>query len=178
MRRLATALLLLAFGGGLAITTARQSTPAGMAGMGGMDSGSGDMDMIGLELRDVDGRRLALPGGMPGAVLFMARRGCPACVGTARTLNRLAADVVPRPNLTLVGTDPVETRADFRAFDRAAGGLDARYALDDRGSSIAGHFRADGAGTVVIYDRSGMVRARLEPGPRQAAEIRDALRDL
>lgn len=178
-RAIAAALLVVGLGAGLAISTARQTTPAGGASsMGGMDMGASNADMIGIRLRDIDGRELTLPGGTPGAVMLMARRGCPGCVPAARDLARAAADVSPSPSLTFVGTDPVETRADFRAFDRAAGGLDARYALDDRSASVAQQLGAPGVGTVVVYDGRGTVVARVSRGPRQAAAVERELHRL
>lgn len=176
-RTLATVLLIVGLVGGLAFSTVRQTTPAGggASTMGGMNMVGSNAGMVGVTLRDIDGRKLVLPGETPGVVMFMARRGCPACVTIARGLARAATDVKPRLSLTLVGVDAIETREDFRAFDRAAGGLDARYALDDRSGSVAGQFGAREAGTVVVYDRSGMIRERVPPGPGQAAAVERAV---
>lgn len=176
MRTLVAVLLVGGLVAGLAFSTARQTTPSGGASsMGGMAMGGNQADMVGVTLRDIEGRELALPGGTPGAVMFMARRGCPACVEEAKSLTRAAADVSPAPSITLVGTDPVETRSDFRAFDRAAGGLEVRYALDDRSGSVAQQFGAGGAGTIVVYDGSGMILKRLRPGPRAYLAVERAL---
>lgn len=171
IRRLVTVLLIAGLVGGLALSTVKQSTPSGSASsMAGMDM-SGGAARVSVRLRDVDGRPMELPGGSAGAVLFMARRGCPDCPGVAQRLVRAARDLSPSPAITLVGIDPVETASDFRAFDRAAGGLGVRYVLDDRGRSVAQQLGAREVGAIVVYDRRGMIRRRLEPGPRQAAEI-------
>lgn len=173
-RTLITLLLVGGLGAGLALSTIRQTTPSGgTSNMGGMKMGSDDR--IGIALRDIEGRPLNLPGGTPGAVMFMAANGCPGCADTARRLVRAAADVEPAPVLTLVSTDPVDTRADFRRFDRDAGGLPVRYALDDRSGSVAQQFGARENGAVVAYGRSGMIRDRIGPSPRPAAALERAL---
>lgn len=182
-RALITVLLIGGLVGGLAWSTVKQTTPSGStSSMGGMKMGSGmnmgTGDMVAISLRDVDGRRFDLPGRAPGAVLFMAAAGCPECGAIAARLAQAADDVRPRPELTLIGTDPVDTREDFRRFDRAAGRLPVRYALDDRGGSVAGQFGAGENGTVVVYRRNGMIVRRLPPGPRQARAFERALHRL
>lgn len=141
--------------------------------MSGMDMSAG-ADHIGISLEDVDGTPLALPGGIPGAVLFMSSDGCPGCLGSAKALAAAAEGTTSQ--VTLVSTNPDETRADLLAFDAAAGGLDVRYAVDDPSRSIAQQFDVRETGTIVVYDRSGMIVKRISPGRRQIRQIRSALR--
>lgn len=110
--------------------------------------------------------------------MFMATSGCPGCADAARQLVRASVDVEPAPVLTLVSTDPVDTRADFRRFDRDVGGLPVRYALDDRSGSVAQQFGVRENGTVVVYNRSGTVRNRIKPSSRQITAIERALHRL
>ena len=146
---------------GLGITTARESVPAGgSSSMTGMAMEPG-MEHVSVELRDVGGQEFALPGGQPGAVLFMSTRGCADCLALAR---RISAASRSRPgfSLTFVSLDTEETRADFAAFDAAAGDVAARYALDDAEGSIARSFGVYEPGTIVVYDSAGMIRTQLD----------------
>ena len=160
---------------GLALTTARETVPAGVTGTtAGMDMGPG-MKHVGLVARDIEGRQFALPSDRMGAVLFMSTEGCGGCVGIARALDEAVARARADLDLTIVSVDTEETAASFARFDAAAGGTDARYALDDASGSIAGQFGVRELGTIVVYDREGMVLETLAPGPGQAAALRRSI---
>jgi hypothetical protein len=173
--RLAATLVLLALGvGGLMWTTFRETVPAGgTPAMSGMTMDPG-MDHVALELRDVDGSSFEVPGGRPGAVMLMSTRGCGGCVQAARRLADATRARGPF-SLTLVSLDTEETKDDFARFDAAAGGIGGRYVLDDAAGSIARALDVFEPGMLVIYDRDGMVRARLDGVHSSARDMAQAL---
>ena len=161
--------------GGLALATVRETVPTGgAASMPSMRMQPG-ADHLGISLRDVDGRPMRMPDGRAGAVLVMATHGCGDCLNIAKRLDAAASRAPSRPAVALVGVDTEEGRQDFERFDRAAGGLDARYALDDASGSITRLLGARELGTVVVYDPQGMVIERVRPGTRQATRVEAAL---
>lgn len=162
--------------GGLAVSTMRQTVPAGGSeAMSGMKMSPG-MDHVGVTFRDLRGTTVDLPGGRPGAVLFMATDGCPFCIDAARKLAADLEEAGPQFQLTLVSLDTEESRGDFERFDRAAGGLDAHYALDDASASISSLFDVRRPGVAVVYDRDGMVLRRIDAStPSADRKLKEAI---
>lgn len=181
VRRLRTAAIIAAvaaFFGALAMSTTGGQVPAGgtsnMSGMSGMQMDP-EADHLGVVLRSVTGEEIAIPGGRPGVVLLMATSGCPRCAEAVAALAATAVGQASQPVVTVVSLDPIDTREDFSRFDRAAGRPDVEYALDDRGGSLARLFDADEYGTIIVYDRQGMVIGRLTVAdPELRAELRRA----
>jgi hypothetical protein len=172
-RLLVVALLAGALIAGLAITTAEESVPSGATSMPGMDMGSG-MSGGEITLRDIEGDSFTLPGGREGLIMFMSTRGCGGCVETARTVAAAAQTQDPPLPLTIVSVDTEESREDFERFDEEAGGLDARYALDDASGSIASHFGIRELNTVLRYGAQGLTTRIFEPGPDQITTIQSS----
>ena len=156
----------LAFGIALVISAGNASVPVGASGsMPGMTMGTGT-GLISVTMHDIYGRRLVMPGGKPGAVVFIRATGCGECVAAVRTLvaqarRAHAGDV----SLTVIGVDSIETRQDFASFARAAGHPPVSYVLDDRNNSLASIFGASSLGATVVYDRSGKVLDRPSANP-------------
>lgn len=164
--------------GGLALSTIRGSVPAGGSStMQGMSMPG--MQQVGVTFRDISGARVTVPGGKPGAVLFMASDGCPLCAQAARELADLAARRGAGVQLTLISLNTAETRSGLERFDRSVGGLKARYAIEDPGASLGTAFKVRQTGTILVYDRTGMVVGRVQWGAHQARrELVKALRSV
>lgn len=160
-----------AFVAGRAILNASEALPSGVA------SGT-EPDLNGdIALRDIVGRALRLPGGREGVIVFVATKGCGGCAGTARRVDAAAKAQQPPLALTVVVMDPGASKGDFERFDREAGGLQARYALDDTRGSIADHFGVLDANTVLAYSEQGLTTGLIESGPDQVGTIPDSLAD-
>lgn len=141
----------------LVVSSARNgSVPVGASGsMSGMSmSGDGGMSMT---MRDIDGRRVSIPGGEPGVAVFVNARDCPSCVTAVRTASRALRASGRRARLLVVAIDAGTSRDDLARFARAANAPQARYVVDDRNSGLASMFDASGVGAAVVYDRSGRV---------------------
>lgn len=150
----------VAFAMFVVITGRNAAVPVGGSGsMPGMQMG-GDANRVALTLRDIEGRRLVLPGGRAGAILFTQAGGCSECVRAGRALAAAEATVPGRQALTVIGLDATETRDEFATFDRAAGRPPVRYALDDRNGMLANMLDAGDVPTALVYDRLGRVTGR------------------
>lgn len=160
-RRLKYAATLLVVGGfvALVVSSARQaSVPVGTS-MPGMRMGSARGAALSLELRDVGGRRLSLPGGRPGAIVFVQARGCSPCLATVRAA-AAAIRAGGRPTaLTVVAADSTTSRSDLAGFARSAGNPPASYVIDDRSGSVAMMAGATSLGRAVVYDARGRALA-------------------
>lgn len=126
----------------------------------GMTMAAGSRDRVALRARDVDGRSITLPGGRPGAVMFVQARRCATCVSAARDLRRAIDRSGGAMTMTVVSADSATSRADVAAFARAAGAPRARYLIDDRNGSLSGAIRASSLGRPLVYDAAGRIIAR------------------
>ena len=131
--------------------------------MKGMSMGSAGA--VHLSARDViDGRRVSLPGGKPGAIVFVEAQGCSTCVSVVRAANRAMTRLRSPLDLTVIDVDYTATPDDLRAFARSAGNPRARYMVDDRNGGIATMVGATALGRAVIYDARGQVVGHAYPG--------------
>ena len=110
-----------------------------------------------LQAHDVTGRRVRLPGGRPGAIVFVEARGCARCVATVRAADRALRRLRSSLALTVVAVDSTTTRADVETFARSAGNPRASYLVDDRNGGLASLVGATALGRAVVYDVRGAV---------------------
>lgn len=152
----------------LVVSAQRAAVPVGSGGgMSGMSMARGSG--MRMTLRDVSGRSVRIPGGRPGAVVFVEVTGCRDCVRLVRAATRLSRR--GGGQVVVLAIDSGSTRAQLQAFARAAGRPPARYVVDDRNGSVASMFDAQSIGSAVVYDERGRVVGR----PSSVAELRRAL---
>lgn len=156
------------------VSTGPSSVPVGGSGsMPGMTMSMGDGPMA-VEMRDVDGRPVALPGGRVGVVVFAEAQGCASCVAGVRAARDAVGLADVAAQLIVLIIDSATGRGDVRAFARSVGRSPARYIVDDRNGGLASMLGASAAGGVTVYDARGRVVAH--PGA-SVREVVAALRD-
>lgn len=109
----------------------------------------------------LDGKAVTLAdykGNKPLMLIFWAS-WCPACKKEIPQINRLAADFVPRGLAVLAVNVGVNDSAAKAAAYRDKYGLDYPVAFDE-GSEVSRAFGVVGTPTVIITDKSGIVRYR------------------
>lgn len=155
-------------------SASRSSVPAGsstMGSMGGMSMTNGGP--IDFTARDVDGRRIALPGSRPGAIVVLQSGACAPCLQAIRRL-AAAARRVPGAGLSLtaLSVQADDDRASLRRVADAAGDPPMRYLVDDRNGMLAGMLDVSRLGTIIVYDARG---ARVPIREESVAGVADAL---
>jgi hypothetical protein len=154
------AVALLSGGGGAGPEpTARTAAP----------SGSDAADAVSpIRLRSLDGMRIALPAGKPGA-LFFSVSSCLSCVPSARALNELTQQLGPRVDALFISMDPADPPAALAARRDAIGDPSYPFAIDSSGT-LASRYRITALGTVLIYDAQGRIVERLIDPKRDQLE--------
>ena len=152
------------------------SVPVGASGPGS-SLPRGDADRLALTMRDVDGREVRLPDGRPGVVVVANAGRCDACRNAVTAARDAVARSAPGAQLIVVMGDATTTRPEVAAFARSIGSSAARYVIDDRNGALTSMLRVGQLGDALVYDRSGRVVARPEPGSRQLiSALRNARR--
>lgn len=119
-----------------------------------------------ISLTALDGERVVLPAGRPGA-LFFTVSSCLSCVPSGQALGELKAELGNRADAIWIGIDPSDPPAAVRKRRRAMGNPPYPFAIDDSGT-LASRYRVQALGTTVIYDDAGEIVARLiEPSKDQ-----------
>lgn len=127
----------------IVLSAMNSAVPVGGAGMPGMPMGGGERNRVALELRDVSGRPLRLPGGRPGVVVFADVKNCVQCVAGARAAARAAAGAGGGVRAAVILVDATTSRGQADAFARAVGVPGARYVVDDRNSTLVSMLDAE-----------------------------------
>jgi len=158
----------------LVVTTERAAVPVGGSGAtSGMSMQGSSGNRIDLRMRDVEGRPLQIPDGRPGVAVFVQATGCPSCVRAVRAAARALQEVHGGGMLLVIGVDSSTSRSDLAQFARSAGEPPARYAVDDRTSTLANMFGASLLGEAVVYGSSGQIVER--GGTPGVSELAQAL---
>lgn len=160
----------------LQISVQQAATPVGLTpgagGMPGMSMGGRGAPTARLTLRDMEGGRHPLPErARPGALVFIQGGRCDECVSATKKVRTVAARVQPDVDVHAISVDPADTRADIAAFRRAAQAPGLPVILETRSGDLSTHFDAPPPGTVLVYDRSGRIVARLSD-PRRGSLAR------
>lgn len=144
--------------------------------MPGMSMGSGG-GPVQFAVRDVDGRRLELPGGRPGVMVFVGAERCAPCLAAVRAAARVVQRSGGRAPLIVVIMDAATGRNQVKAFARSAGAASARYVVDDRNGSVQTMLGAPAFGTGLVYDARGRIVSRPHADSRRwARALRRATR--
>lgn len=148
------------------VTSARDAAvPVGAQGpMAGMSMPQGGGGAVAFRTRDIDGRALRLPGGRPGALVFVQPSNCEACVAATRTVSAAVRRSGSRAAMNVVVLDSAVSRQEMRSFARAAGNPRMRIIVDDRNGSLQMMLGRPTLGSVAIYDASGRIVGRPRPG--------------
>jgi len=163
----------------IVLSAMNSAVPVGGAGMPGMPMGGGERNRVALELRDVSGRPLRLPGGRPGVVVFADVKNRAQCVAGARAAARAAAGAGGGVRAAVILVDATTSRGQADAFARAVGVPGARYVVHDRNSTLVSMLDVEGTQSGLVYDARGRVVAgppasepALRAGLRRAAPAR------
>lgn len=139
----------------------RAATPTGITpGDGGMAM-AGDQ-MVGITLRDINGRSHPLPGGRPGAIVFIGDATSCECAPVVAAARRVAARLGQSARVIAVDLDGADSGGQVAGFLRSAGAAGMPAALDTRLGDLARYFNGPSSGEVFVYDRRGRVVADLE----------------
>lgn len=143
----------------LVVTSIRQAAvPVGASGgMAGMSMPGGGGGGTQVSTRSIDGRKLSIPNGRPGVVVFIKPRGCAACATAVRASARAVSRGARQAELTVVAVDSATEPQDLAAFARKVDAASSRYVIDDRDGSLVSIFAARGLGVAVVYDSAGKV---------------------
>lgn len=166
----ATAAIAVAVAALVAISTGGSGTDAGTAG----DGSGGRGRVAPLELTTLEGQRLSLPGGRPGA-LFLTVSSCLSCIPSGQALGELKAELGDRVDAVWIGIDPTDPPEQVRARRESMGDPPYPFAID-RSGTLANRFAVQALGTTIVYDADGRIVAELiEPGKDQLlAAFREA----
>ena len=155
------------------VVSAREAAvPVGASGsMPGMSMPMGGGGGVRFTTRDVNGDELRLPGGRPGAMVFVAARYCESCVAVTRAAAAAVRRVNGRAALIVVVMDAATSRDDIAEFARSARRPDARYVVDDRNGSVQSMLDAPALASAVIYNARGRIVARADADSRDWAKL-------
>ncbi len=105
--------------------------------------------------RDVDGRRVQVGAGKPGALFFFAG-WCGSCQIEARALGRVQAELGSRVAITAVSPDPSDSLAAIRLFRRNSGGPSYPFVWDSAGA-LGRQYAVRALDTTIVFDKAGNV---------------------
>jgi cytochrome oxidase Cu insertion factor (SCO1/SenC/PrrC family) len=117
-----------------------------------------------LRLTSLDGKQIALPTGRPGMVMFSTSI-CVTCFVAARGMAQYRSDAPRRVDAAFVSVDPGDSARALAERRAAIGRASYPFAIDTSGT-LAARYRITVLGTVIVYDATGRIVARIvEPGP-------------
>jgi hypothetical protein len=142
----------------LAIVAGRRPSDAGVGRAEGRAT-----SFAALRLTSLDGKRIALPAGRPGMVMFSTSM-CVTCFVSARAMAEYRAGAHRRVDAAFISLDPGDSARTLAERRDAMGGTSLAFAIDTSGA-LAARYGITVLGTVVVYDAAGRVVARMvEPG--------------
>lgn len=142
-------LSLLADGGSSSTSRSKANGQAGTAGQ----------EIAPLELTSLDGQRVELPAGKPGALFFSAS-SCVSCIPAAKALGELKRGLGDRIDAVFISIDPGDPPAALAERRESVGNPPYPFAIDTTGL-LAGQYGITALGTVLIYDAQGTIVDRL-----------------
>ncbi|MGH2743570.1 MAG: TlpA family protein disulfide reductase [Thermoleophilaceae bacterium] len=146
----------------LVVSLGRSDTGPG----GGGDASAGRGRVAPLALTTLEGRRLDLPRGRPGA-LFLTVSSCLSCIPSAQALGELKARYGDRLDAVWIGIDPTDPPEQVRARRESMGNPPYPFAID-RSGTLANLFAVRALGTTIVYDADGRIVSELiEPSKDQ-----------
>jgi cytochrome oxidase Cu insertion factor (SCO1/SenC/PrrC family) len=127
-----------------------------------------------IKLASVEGARVRLPAGRPGALLF-ATASCSSCAASAQALGQAKERLGSRIDAAFISIDPNDPPSAVKALRQAVGDPPYPFAVDSTGSLYRA-YHVNALGTAVVYDAKGRAVARLiEPDLAQGeAALRKA----
>jgi hypothetical protein len=141
------------------LSTGRSAGPESGAPATGA-SGSDVADAVSpVRLTSLEGARIALPAGKPGA-LFFSVSSCLSCVASARALGELRQRLGSGVDAVFISMDPGDPPAALAARRASIGDPPYPFAIDASGT-LASRYRITALGTVIIYDAHGRIVERL-----------------
>jgi thiol-disulfide isomerase/thioredoxin len=159
--------VVLILGAGLLVASVGGSGSPQAARVNSGEAGSGT-EVAALTLDSLEGKRLDVPSGRPGA-LFFTVSSCVSCIPSARALGELKAKLGDRADVVWVGIDPSDPPDAVRARRKSLGDPAYPFAIDG-GGTLAGRYGVTALGTTVVYNAEGRIVARLiEPNKEQLA---------
>lgn len=140
----------------------------------GGEEGGGAASVTPLEVVGVDGDRIRLPAGRPGA-LFFTVSSCLSCIPSAQALGEFEQRFGDRLDAVWIGIDPTEPLDLIRDLRERMGTPPYPFAIDTSGT-LAGRYRIAALGTAIVYDGEGRIVAQMiEPTADQFDQgFRDA----
>ena len=135
--------------GGSAAEVTAVTTPGATASAG---SGAVGEPLGTYALVSIDGQKIQVPAGKPGALFFMAG-WCYSCVAEAAALDKLERRHGDRISVLAVSPDPTDTVASLTRF-REEVGARYPYAWDKQGT-LARALGVRALDTTVVYDARG-----------------------
>ncbi|MEX2210373.1 MAG: TlpA disulfide reductase family protein [Gaiellaceae bacterium] len=137
--------------GGSAAEVTAVTTPGATASVGSGDVGA---QLSTYVLVSIDGEKVKVPAGKPGALFFMAG-WCYSCVAEAVALDKLERRHGERISVLAISPDPTDTPASLTRFRQEVG---ARYPYAwDKQGTLARALGVRALDTTVIYDARGKV---------------------
>lgn len=144
----------------VALTVVALLSTGRSAGAPAAPSGSYAADAVSpIRLTSLEGARIALPAGKPGA-LFFSVSSCLSCVPSARALGEVKQRLGSRVDAVFISMDPADPPQALAARRASIGGPGYPFAIDASGT-LASRYRITALGTVVIYDAHGRIVERL-----------------
>jgi thiol-disulfide isomerase/thioredoxin len=123
--------------------------------------------------KDVDGRRVQVRRGKPGALFFFAG-WCGSCLAEASTLGRVQRELGGRVAITAISPDPSDSIEAIRRFRRNAGTPGYAFVWDSAGT-LGTQFAVRALDTTIIYGADGKVVFR-DAAVTDAQTLREAFR--
>lgn len=152
----------------------QQVRPDSVSKVAGTGDGQVGSTVGQLTATDVDGNRVSVPSGKPGALFFFAG-WCGTCIPETVALGEVQRELGSRANVTAISSDPSDSVAAIREFRQRAG--EPRYPFVwDSDSTIAVRLGVSALDTTIIYDAQGTVVFR-DAGPTDRIQLLAALRD-
>jgi cytochrome oxidase Cu insertion factor (SCO1/SenC/PrrC family) len=174
VRILAAAALVVAAVAAVAIAVASSSSPEAVTPRSsGATAGATARSVAPrFELASVDGKRVSLPAGRPGMVMFSSST-CVTCFVSVRFMAEVVRSTPRRIDAAFVSVDPGDSPKALAQRRDSIGGAPFAFAIDTSGN-LAALYGITSLGAVVIFNARGeIVWHAIEPG---VDDLRDGMR--